>query len=299
MGSPALADVLRAAVTEVLGSDVRSMARLGGGDVAMSYRVELGDGRIVFAKTHARPPSGFFTTEAWGIQWMRSAGAVPVPEVLAVSDGDPATGAPAFLALEWVDEGGRGSAAGEAAFGRALAALHRAGAPSFGREDRRTTGSRALPNDPCDTWIEFYGERRLRVLERMAHDQGALPGATLAQLAHVIDRLAEVGGPPEPPARLHGDLWAGNRLVDRSGTSWAIDPACHGGHREFDLAMMRLFGGFGRECFDAYADDFPLADGWEERVPLHQLSPLIVHAIKFGGGYASATDRALDAALTI
>jgi fructosamine-3-kinase len=298
MGSAPLDDALARALSGAFGCDVRSMSRLGGGDVAMSYRVELADGRTVFAKTHARPPAGFFTTEAWGLEWMRSAGAVPVPEVLAVSDGDAATGAPAFLALEWVDEGGRGSAAGEAAFGRALAALHRAGAPSFGREDRRTTGSRALPNDPCDTWVEFYGERRLMVLLRMARDQGALPGPALAKLERVIDRLAEVGGPPESPARLHGDLWAGNRLVDRSGRSWLIDPACYGGHREFDLAMMRLFGGFGPECFEAYADDFPLAAGWEQRVPLHQLSPLIVHAIKFGGGYSSATDRALTAVLT-
>jgi fructosamine-3-kinase len=251
----------------------------------------------VFAKTHRNPPAGFFTTEAWGLAWLREPDAVPVPEVLAVSDGDD--GSPPRLVLEWIDEGGRGSATGEVVLGRALARLHQVGAPSFGREDRRTTGSRALPNDPCDTWVEFYGERRLRVLERMAHDQGALPGATLAKLAHVIDRLAEVGGPPEPPARLHGDLWAGNRLVDIDGVSWLIDPACHGGHREFDLAMMRLFGGFGRECFEAYADDVPLADGWEARVPLHQLSPLIVHAIKFGGGYAAATDRALDAVLSI
>ncbi|MEX2625882.1 MAG: fructosamine kinase family protein, partial [Ilumatobacteraceae bacterium] len=102
------------------------------------------------------------------------------------------------------------------------------------------------------------------------------------------------GGPEEAPARLHGDLWAGNRLVDRQGRSWLIDPAAHGGHREFDLAMMRLFGGYGQDCFAAYAETFPLADGWEARVPLHQLAPLVVHAIKFGGGYVAATARALD-----
>ncbi len=273
-----------------------SSARLGGGDVAESYRFGLADGRTVFAKTHRNPPPGFFTTEAAGLDWLREPGVVPVPEVLAVSDGDD--GSPPRLVLEWIDEGGRGSAQGEAALGRALARLHQVGAPSFGREDRRTTGSRALPNDPCDTWVEFYGERRLGVLLRMASDQRALPGSALAKLERVIERLGEVGGPPEPPARLHGDLWAGNRLVDVDGTSWLIDPACHGGHREYDVAMMRLFGGFGRECFDAYADEFPLADGWEQRVPIHQLSPLIVHAVKFGGGYAAATERALDAVLS-
>jgi len=92
---------------------------------------------------------------------------------------------------------------------------------------------------------------------------------------------------------LHGDLWAGNRLVGAGGRNWLIDPAAHGGHREFDLAMMRLFGGFGDACFAAYAEAHPPADGWADRVPLHQIAPLVVHAIKFGGGYVSASAAAI------
>jgi fructosamine-3-kinase len=132
-------------------------------------------------------------------------------------------------------------------------------------------------------------------LARLAHKERALPRAAIRDLEAVATRLAELGGPAEPPARLHGDLWAGNRLVDTGGVSWLIDPAAHGGHREFDLAMMRLFGGFGEACFAAYAEATPLADGWEARVPLHQLAPLTVHAIKFGGGYVGATQQALSA----
>ena len=94
-------------------------------------------------------------------------------------------------------------------------------------------------------------------------------------------------------ARLHGDLWAGNRVVDETGQSWLIDPAAHGGHREFDLAMMRLFGGFGPNCFAAYHEVAPLATGWQERVELHQLAPLIVHAVKFGGSYPYAAAQAI------
>ena len=282
---------VKEALGSALGSGIVSMTRLGGGDVAEAFRVELDDGRTVFAKTHRNPPVHFFSTEAEGLRWLREPGVLPVPEVLAVSDG--ADGA-AFLALEWIDEGGRER--DEAAFGRALAHLHRVGLPTFGRTDRRTTGSRALPNDPCDTWVEFYRERRLIPLRRLAAE-GALPDRALEKLDVVIDRLDQLGGPPEPAARLHGDLWAGNRIVDRTGRSWLIDPAAHGGHREFDLAMMRLFGGYGDEAFDAYDDEFPLADGWHRRVPLHQLAPLTVHAVKFGGGYAGATERALDAVL--
>ena len=259
--------------------------------------MELADGRAVFAKTRRNPPAGFFTTEAHGLRWLREPATILVPEVLAVSDGDE--GSPPRLVLEWIDEAGRVPDRGEAEFGRALARLHRAGSPSFGRQDRRTTGSLALPNDPCESWVEFFGERRLGVLLRIARDRQVLPGSALTKLQRTIERLDVIGGPAEPAARLHGDLWAGNRLVDRSGRSWLIDPACHGGHREFDLAMMRLFGGFGSECFAGYVTEWPLAEGWEARVPLHQLAPLIVHAVKFGGGYAAATEQALDAVSSI
>jgi fructosamine-3-kinase len=279
-------DALLAAIASGLGAEPVSLAGLSGGDVAAAYRADLDDGRRVFVKTHHDPPPRFFTTEATGLRWLRDAGPVLVPEVLAVSDDPP------FLALGWVDEGRAGPDT-EATLGRSLAELHRSGAPAFGREDRRTTGSRGLPNEPCGTWAEFYATQRLLPLARLAREGRALPDAAVADLERVAGRLDALGGPPEPPARLHGDLWAGNRLVDRDGRSWLIDPAAHGGHREFDLAMMRLFGGFGAACFAAYQDEHPLADGWEERVPLHQLAPLVVHAIKFGGGYVAGTERAL------
>jgi len=286
-------DALDAALEQGLGTAVRRRTSVRGGDVAQSSRVELADGRTVFAKTHGTAPPGFFTTEAAGLRWLREPGGVAGPAVLLSSDGDPAAGVPNHLVLEWIDEGAPHRTT-EADLGAALAALHAAGAPAFGREDRRTTGSRGLPNEPCPTWIEFYATQRLEPLARLAMRDGALAPDVVADLERVAGRLAQVGGPPEPPARLHGDLWAGNRLVDATGASWLIDPAAHGGHREFDLAMMRLFGGFGEACFAAYAERAPLADGWEERVALHQIAPLVVHAIKFGGSYVPSARAAIE-----
>ena len=275
-------------VEESLGNAVLTASRVHGGDVAVAFAVDLADGRRVFVKTHLRPPPGFFTTEASGLAWLGETLAIDVPRVLAVSDS-----APAFLALEWVERGASRPST-EVDLGRRLAELHSAGAPCFGREDRRTTGSRALPNEPTQTWAEFYATNRLLPLAKLAADGDALPSASLERLELLASRLEMVGGPPEPPARLHGDLWGGNRLVGLGGRSWLIDPAAHGGHREFDLAMMRLFGGFGDDCFAAYAEAFPLADGWEARVALHQIAPLVVHAIKFGGGYVPAAIGAID-----
>jgi fructosamine-3-kinase len=274
------------AIASALGAELRRAQPVYGGDVAISYRVELTGGRVIFAKTHRHPAPGLFTTEAHGLQWLGAADAIGVPDVLAVADE------PAFLALSWI-EAGAPTPTTETEFGRELAALHRSGAPSFGREDRRPTGSRRLPNDPAATWTEFYATRRLLPLARLARDAGALPPDVIDRLETLAGRLEELGGPAEPPARLHGDLWANNRLIGAEGRNWLIDPAAHGGHREFDLAMMRLFGGFADACFAAYEEAYPLAGGWRERVALHQIAPLVVHAIKFGGGYRASAAAAI------
>ncbi len=273
-----------------LGAHVLASARVHGGDTASAHRLDLDDGRRVFAKTHASPPAHFFDTEATGLRWLRDAGAVRVPRVLVV--GDRAVHGVDVLALEWIDVGRAGPSTDEE-FGRELAHLHLAGAASFGREDRRTTGSLGLPNDPCDSWTELYRSRRLLPLADIAERRGSLPGSALRGVRTIAARLEELAGPSEPPARLHGDLWAGNRLVDLDGHSWLVDPACVGGHREFDLAMMRLFGGFGPAVEAAYDEVHPRAEGWRDRVELWQLAPLVVHAIKFGGGYVSAVEQAV------
>ena len=275
------------AVETELNADIVSMSSVGGGDFARAFQASMSDGRTLFVKTHQNPPPCFFSTEAAGLQWLRSSGCVNVPEVLAVSDTPP------YLVLEWVDIGvGRDDA--EVLFGQQLAELHRQPFQCFGRPDERTTGSQALSNQPCDNWVEFYASRRLLPLAKLARDKHALSNKCVAMIEKLAAKLDQFGATDEPASLLHGDLWAGNRVVDVDGNSWLIDPAAHGGHREFDLAMMQLFGGYGKSCFAAYHEQFALAEEWQSRVALHQLAPLIVHAIKFGGSYGAATQNALS-----
>ncbi|ASJ74843.1 fructosamine kinase family protein [Granulosicoccus antarcticus] len=286
----------RQTVEEKLKVTLGQWQPLGGGDFAQSWRAvvmeaelssALKPGESVFIKTHANPPPRHFTTEAWGLAWLQEVKVLAVPAVLAVSDEPP------FLALQWIEEGSR-IASTEAELGRALACLHQAPCSHFGRLDERSTGSLGLPNASGKSWSQFYGSQRLLPLARIAAERNALRRSTVQQIETLASRLDEYGDAELQPSRLHGDLWAGNRLVDSDGCSWLIDPASHGGHREFELAMMRLFGGFGEECFHAYQEQFPLADGWQERVSLHQLAPLIVHAIKFGQAYTGPTEEALN-----
>lgn len=270
-----------------IGQKLRSKQLVGGGDFALSYQAELENGLTVFIKTHNNPPAGFFSTEAEGLRWLYQTNTVAVPEVLSVSDDPP------YLAMQWIAQG-RSRANTEAQFGEQLARLHQYPCGQFGRPDHRTTGSLALPNQTLDSWVEFYAECRLQPLAKIAHDRNALPARSIEAVENIATKLDQFGASDSEPSLLHGDLWAGNRVVDTSGASWLIDPAVHGGHREFDLAMMRLFGGFDNDCFSAYQNVFPLESGWESRIALHQLAPLIVHAIKFGGSYVSAVDSALS-----
>jgi len=203
-----------------------------------------------------------------------------VPAVLGVSDE--------LLALEWLEEGPAGDAA---ELGRGLAHVHVAGADAFGGDGPLRIGRIELPNEPLDDWPRFYAERRLLPLVGPARDRGALSEGGARAVERVCERIAELAGPPEPPARLHGDLWSGNVLWS-AGRPYVIDPIAYGGHREVDLAMLRLFGSPGPRLVAAYEEVAPLAAGHEDRVALYQLFPLLVHTVLFGGGYGGSAERA-------
>lgn len=273
-------------------SDAR---RVGGGDINEAWHVKLADGSDAFVKTRADAGEGEYALEAEGLRWLGESNALPVPEVLAVDER--------YLALSWVPPG-RLSATGEERLGRGLAALHDAGAPAFGDPGfaerlgvQARIGSLRLPNEPCEDWPTFYAQRRLAPLASIALKRGALAEADAQAVEEVCERLPQLAGPAEPPARLHGDLWGGNVLADANGQPWLIDPSAYGGHREVDLAMLRLFGGPSERAFDAYQEVTPLAEGWRERVALWQLMPLLVHAVLFGGAYGAAVRRTLGVIL--
>lgn len=314
--SPSLADALATA----LDRPVERLDPIQGGDLNDAYVATLGpapphhpdssaratpaapldraasraaaplDRARVFVKTSTHAAPGAYAAEAAGLRWLAEPAALPLPEVLAVAD-DPA--GPRFLALSWIEPGAPNPVADER-LGRGLAQLHQAGAETFGGpDDTLRIGPIELPNEPALDWPSFYAERRLLPLARLAQDRAALTDPTPALLDTLCERLPQLAGPPEPPARVHGDLWGGNVMTAVDGTPWLIDPAAHGGHRELDLAMLRLFGGPSQRCFDAYDEATPLADGAHERIALWQLAPLLLHATLFGTAYAAQVEQTL------
>jgi fructosamine-3-kinase len=268
----------------LLGVAVRRRRPLGGGAAC----VELADGRTVVVK---EGPT--VAAEAAGLEWLVVPGGPPVPAVLAL-DGDR-------LVTAYI-ESGSPSATAAAGLGRRLAALHAAGAPAFGAGPPGTAldawiGRAPMRNVPGDAWAPWYAEHRVQPYLRVARDAGHLTADEAAVVDDVCERLPQLAGPPEPPARLHGDLWSGNVLWAPDG-AWLIDPAAHGGHRETDLAMLELFGCPHLDVvLSAYDEAAPLAPGWRNRVPLHQLFPQLVHVTLFGRGYAAQTVSAARAAL--
>ena len=238
--------------------------------------------REVFAKAVSSGPR-CLQAEVEGLRWLAEAGAALVVEVVASGPGALATG--------WV-EPGEATAAGAEAFGRALADLHHHQPASFGAPWPGCIGPLPQSNEPAPDWPTFYAGQRLGPACRAAADAGGLPAPAAALVEEVIEAVPRLAGPPEPPSRIHGDLWSGNVLWDVDGAAWLVDPAAHGGHRETDVAMLALFGvpRFDR-ILAAYREQHPLSDGWRRRVGLHQLHPLLVHAVLFGSSYGPAGRR--------
>jgi len=279
---------LHEALEQRLGKPLRGAKPLGGGDINDAYQVALGDGTQLFVKTHPNPPPGMFEAEARGLRWLAEANAIRTPRVIAVSDARPA-----YLALELMTPAKRRAAFDET-LGRSLAALHAYGAPSFGLDHDNFIGRLAQSNAVTDDWASFYWSSRLEPQLKLANDQGLIDSAARSAFDTLQRVLPDRVGAAEPPSRLHGDLWGGNLHVDDEGQPALIDPAVYGGHREIDLAMMRLFGGFGERVFASYAEARPLTPGAAERIALYQLYPLLVHVNLFGGTYVGSVKRAVS-----
>ncbi|MEJ8567166.1 fructosamine kinase family protein [Elongatibacter sediminis] len=266
---------------------------VGGGCIASAAIARFADGTEVFVKT-VSGGTGMFEAEAAGLRELDAAGAIRVPRVLAVDS--------AGLVLECIREGRRPPGFFES-FGRALAALHLHRAPVCGFHQDNYIGATPQPNAPLvqgegdagdgRDWPSFYLERRLRFQCDLAAGRGAdeLMGLLDQAEPRIRDLLESA---IEPPVLLHGDLWGGNFLVDEAGEPVLIDPAVYYGHREAELAMTRLFGGFDPQFYAGYAEASPLIAGHEERLPLYQLYHVINHFNLFGGGYGDQARRILQ-----
>ncbi|MCB1055623.1 MAG: fructosamine kinase family protein [Acidobacteria bacterium] len=255
---------------------------LGGGWHHPS-RLQLADGRRCVLKWSERPGDVQLEREAEGLEALRAVGALRVAEVLASGVAGDGT---SYLLLEAVESGPRPQRFFED-FGRGLALLHRSSSGGrFGYDHDNFLGAAPQPNTWCDDWVDFWRCHRLGFQLDLARRNG-LADATLSRLGdRLLDHLGElIAEPDEPACLLHGDLWSGNFLCDAAGRAVLVDPAVYRGRREAELAMTRLFGGFGDGFYRAYDDVWPLAPGAPRRIEVYQLYHLLNHLNLFGEGY--------------
>ncbi|MFC4310612.1 fructosamine kinase family protein [Steroidobacter flavus] len=272
---------LAAALSRALGTEVAagSERSVGGGSINSCARFESEAGPL-FVKYGEPSSLAMFQAEADGLAELAKARAVRVPNVLAVDELEGI----AFLALEWIDLRG-GSSSSERKLGELLAAQHRVTRDKFGWHRDNTIGSTPQSNRETGDWVEFLREQRLRPQLTLAKSNGASK-ELIDSSERLCEQLALFFTDYRPvPSLLHGDLWGGNWGSDASGQPVLFDPAVYFGDREADLAMTRLFGGFGASFYSAYQSAWPLDAGATSRVTLYNLYHVLNHFNLFGGGY--------------
>jgi fructosamine-3-kinase len=266
-------------------------SRVHGGSINECYRWQ-GDGGSVFVKVAPAQSSAMFAAEAAGLEELRRAEAVRVPRVLGVGT----TAGAAWLALEWI-RSATPSGVTDSILGEQLARQHRSTRPAFGWNRDNTIGSTPQLNEWQDDWVTFFRDRRLRYQLNLAAANGF--GGRLQQRGEVLlNRVGEFFSTYRPvPSLLHGDLWGGNRAADEHGQPVIFDPAVYYGDREADLAMTRLFGGFGAGFYRAYEAAWALDAGAGARTDLYNLYHVLNHLNLFGGGYLTQASSVLDGLL--
>lgn len=263
--------------------------RVSGGSINEAARLETEAHGTCFLKWNRGTGDGMFRAESLGLQKLREAGSgLRIPRTLSFGEA----GGTGYLLMEFVEEGGPAEGAAER-FGRRLAALHGNTRDTFGLDHDNFIGRLPQSNRSHERWHDFFREERLEPQVRRAVDDGRLSQNTARAFQRLYGKLAGII-PEEPPSLLHGDLWGGNYYWGPDGEAVIYDPAVYYGHREIELAFTRLFGGFPEAFYRAYEEEHPLEPGFDGRVDLHNLYPLLVHTNLFGGSYARRVESMVN-----
>ncbi len=268
-------------LTTLLGNDVvvQNILPVGGGSINEAAKVETTAGTYFAKWNSAKAHPGMFAAEAKGLNILRQATTLRVPVVIGIAEHEDV----GLILMEWIDGANR-QPSFFSKLGEGLAQMHRGTQSQFGLDHDNYIGSLKQSNTQADSWTSFFIRQRIDPQVRLAADVGLLHQKDIQSFEALYTELPNIF-PVEKPALVHGDLWSGNFLCDDKGLPALIDPAIYFGHREADIAMTMLFGGFDEQFYQSYHAAFPMANGWRERMDIYNLYPLLVHVNLFGGGY--------------
>jgi fructosamine-3-kinase len=276
-------------IKQKLNVDIKAASPVSGGDINQVYRLQSpGENYLIKINNRYKFPE-MFKREAEGLAAIRATQTIAVPEVVF----DEEVGDESFLLMEWIDAG-QSTVSSSQTLGKHLAQMHRTTTPMFGFATDNYMGSLHQSNKQHNTWADFFIAERLEPMVKMAVDNHELSQTDIRRFEDLYNKLPDLFI-QEPPSLIHGDLWGGNYLISSDGKPYLIDPAVSYGNREFDIAMTTLFGGFDNAFYEAYSDGFLLQPGWQKRLKLWNLYPLLVHVNLFGGSYTQQVRQNLAA----
>ena len=280
-----LSELLSRALSQPV--EVSELSSVGGGSISRTYKILSSVGLFFLKVNEGKDASMMFKTEAEGLELLHEKSAFTIPQVISVSsDGNTA-----FLLMSFIDSSSKGNNYWQE-LGINLAELHRQTNSIFGLSENNFIGSLPQQNDFTGDWSSFFIDRRILPMVKMAINNGLVTNAFVAKIELVLNNIVELI-PKEPPALVHGDLWSGNLMVDSQGQPCLIDPAVYYGHREMDIAFSHLFGGFDNQFYETYQEIFPLEPGFDTRIDIYNLYPLLVHLNLFGRSYLGQTENIL------
>jgi protein-ribulosamine 3-kinase len=262
---------------------VSSFSSLSGGCISNAYKVEMSNGKIYFLKTNDNPPDDFFFKEAHSLIELKLSNAIRVPELISVEEN--------FILLEFISSSEKSKKFFKD-FGIKFSEMHKFNHHSFGFYEDNYIGTNPQLNlteeDEENNWAKFYFNKRILYQYKLAEKNGYTTGELRKGISKLENKIEEIfSGSEEAPSLLHGDLWSGNYMIDEKGDACLIDPAVYYGHREADLGMTKLFGGFSSDFYEAYNENFPLLDGYNYRENIYKLYHVLNHLNLFGRGYYS------------
>lgn len=267
---------------------INQLSPVHGGDINTCFKLETNGGDYFLKLNRSAVYPDMFQKEFSGLQALCRTRAISVPRPLITGT----YGEHIYLITEFIHKD-KPTANFWEIFAQNLAKLHQCTRNTFGFEEDNYIGTLPQSNRPHTSWAVFYGEERLYPLFRKAYEKQLIDHTVLVQAEQLYKKLDDIF-PKEPPALLHGDLWGGNFMVGTNGEPFIFDPAVYYGHREMDLAMTRLFGGFDVKFYPLYDNNYPLEKGWQQRIGICQLYPLLVHLHLSGSSYFNAVKEILD-----
>lgn len=264
------------------GIHVRRYEEVHGGDINKAYCLYTQDDKYFLKVNEEKRYPGMFDKEAKGLDLLRNNCTLIIPGVIKTGSCNQQQ----YLLLEWLEKGSIQKDTWKN-FGNRLAIMHKKPQAYFGLGIDNYIGSLKQNNTRHNEWNSFYAECRIIPLVQILFNSGSFTHSDVLHATSFCNKLSELF-PADSPALLHGDLWGGNYLITSGGNAAIYDPAVYYGHREMDIGMSKLFGGFAPQFYDAYNSTYPLGKGWEKRLPVSELYPLLVHAVLFGGHYVQA-----------